>query len=365
MPKYQHRIDTHRLFLIEQRGDTLIVSPKGDPAGFANLNFNLEHAALLSLIRKESRKNLLVDLGASNYFGAKILGAFAEWSDVVEEQGGRFALCELSHDMQELLKIFRFEDRWQQFDTREEGIKAIVKETPLEVVRQKWKHLAVVACAAVVLAASFFPWNEYYLSFINQRDYEVVQVIWEDMQQLRAENAPPPEWRKLQNRAHRELTPLISSLEKRAGRRTRQAQAAQHLFMAIKHNILKRLLIKQSRLTLYRPLDTEKEVYWQMTAIHMEKARRILNGENPDTLEFTDRSFLREGPQAPAPKATESDGASEEPPAGEGGTVPDVVPPAIAEKPHPDLFAPESEEDPESRFPDPDQPQPSGSPNGP
>lgn len=353
MPKYQHRIDTHQLFLIEQRGDTLIVSPKGDPAGFANLNFNLEHAALLSLIQKEQRKNLLVDLSASNYFGAKILGAFSDWSDAVEAEGGKFALCELSHDMQELLKIFQFEDRWQLFDTREEGIKAIVKESAREVLWHKWKQLAFLASAAVFVGMAFLPWNEYYFRYLNERDYQKVHVIWVEMQELKAQNAPAPEWRKLQNRAHSELAPLLPDLEKRAGRRTRQMQLAQALYFAIRDNILKHLLIKQNRLSLYRPVGPKKEEFWLMTAAHMEIARRILHGEDPDTVEFPNRFALRKAQQTEDGETPpeESEWPTDDPP----GNIPADVPPAIAEKPNPDTFPPEHEPEPEPEAePEPD-----------
>lgn len=356
MPKYQHRIDSHRLFLVEQRGDTLIVAPKGDPAGFANHNFNLEHAALLALIRNESRKNLLVDLSSSNYFGAKILGAFSDWSDAVEEQGGKFALCELSPDMQELLKIFQFEGRWQQFATREEGSKAIVTETPIEVMRHHWKQSAFLVCAVMIVGMSFLPWREYYLSYLNQRDYQKVQVIWGEMQRLKTQNAPAPEWRKLQRRAQRELAPLVPDLQKRAGRQTRQTELAQYLFFAVQHNILKHLLVKQSRLSLNRPLAAQKERYWIATEIWMEKARLILNGGNPNDINFpTQIAPQQMQPQDPDRPTDEAEPSLEES-HGEG--------PAIAEKPYPILFAPKRED--ESDRPDSHGEPPSSSvPNGP
>ncbi len=75
MPKYQHRISLHRLFLVELRGNTLIVSPKGDPA-FANMNFNIEHAAILPLLGKEKYQNVIVDL-RFNYFGRENSGSLS------------------------------------------------------------------------------------------------------------------------------------------------------------------------------------------------------------------------------------------------------------------------------------------------
>jgi len=317
MPKYQHRIDQHRLFLVEERGDTLIVFPKGDPAGFANLNFNIEHAAVLALLKNGKQKNVLVDLSASNYFGAKILGAFSEWADVVKAKEGKFALCELSSDMKELLHIFQFDEQWQQFETREEAVKEIVTETPLEVVQSHWKSLACLFVAVLFLAAWYSPWQQYYARYVNQRDYETVLAIWEKMQSLTESNASPAEWRKLQNRAHRELAPIVPELGKRAGTQSPQARIAQELLFATRDNILKHLLVKTDRLQLYEPTGPKKEYFWEMTAMHMEKARLLMNGQDASHVKIPSVS-------APA-KSVKSD--VEVPEAGDDGDPS----PAIAE----------------------------------
>lgn len=286
MPKYQHRIDLHRLFLIESRGDTIIVSPKGDPAGFANLNFSTEHAALVALLAKGPSKNVLVDLSGSNYYGAKILGAMSEWSDQTHAQGKQFAVCALSPDMKELLRIFDFEDRWTQFPTREAGIKAIVKESPFQSLRTHWKALGAFACVMLLVGLSFLPWREYYAQYVNERDYHTVMGIWGDMQTLKATNASPVEWRKLQNRARRELEPLVVRLESRAGTRTPQARVAQCLLFATRDIILKRLLVQKSRLELYRPTTDGKEIFWVHASLYMEGAKRIMQGEDISHLNF-------------------------------------------------------------------------------
>lgn len=315
MPKYQHRIDQHRLFLVEERGDTLIVFPKGDPAGFANLNFNIEHAAVLSLLENKNHKNVLVDLSASNYFGAKILGAFSEWADLAKAKGGKFALCELSSDMKELLHIFHFDEQWQQFETREEAVKEIVTESPLEVIQSHWRSLACLFLALLFLAAWYSPWEQHYARFVNQRDYEAVLAIWEEMQSLKKANASPAEWRRLQNRAHRELKPIVPELGKRAGSQSTQARIAQQLLFASRDYILKRLLIKADRLQLYRPTGPKKEYFWKMAAMHMERARLLMNGQDDSHVE-------RPGVFVP-PKQNESDLLE----AGRDGDPP----PAIAE----------------------------------
>ncbi len=191
MPKYQHRVDLHRLFLVERRGDTLIVSPKGDPAGFSELDFSREHAGLLSLLNQEKPWNVLVDFSSSNYFGAKMLGALSEWAIPVQAHNAKFAICALSDDMKELLRIFNLEDRWSQYPNRVEGIKAVVTETRLETFRQHGKQVALLVCVLLCLGVLSLPWRTYYEEYINQRDYDTVAAFWEEMQELKAANAPP------------------------------------------------------------------------------------------------------------------------------------------------------------------------------
>ncbi len=331
MPKYQHRIDLHRLFLVEQRGDTLIVSPKGDPAGFANMNFNVEHAALLALLEKDRYQNVLVDFGASNYFGAKILGALCEWADRVESKGGRFAVCELSHDMQELLHIFQFDGTWQQFPTRAEGIGAVVTETQMEKLRMNWKALTFVVCTFLAIGLSFVPWNQIYARHINQRDFETVIGIWDDMEKLRAENAPPPEWRKIQSRARRELPPLIPELDKRGSTKTRQGRIAQHLLFVSRDYILTHLLVQQDRLDQSRPLGPEKEFFWQMGEVHVAKARRLMDGRDPFKVKFP--VFGPNPSGAPPETPSHGDGESSAPHANGHADGSEDRAPAIAESP--------------------------------
>ncbi len=332
MPKYQHRIELHRLFLVERRGDTLIVSPKGDPAGFANLNFSVEHAALLGLIEKDGYQNVLVDFSASNYFGAKILGALSEWANRVESKGGRFAICELSDDMKELLHIFQFDGQWQQFSTRAEGIGAIVTETPLQKLRFNWKPLTFVACTFLAIGLSFVPWNQYYARKVNQRDFQTVAGIWDDMQKLKAQNAPPIQWRKIQNRAQRELRDILPELEDRAGTETRQARIAQHLLFVSRDYILKQLLVQKDRLDQSRPIGPDKEFFWQMASVHMAKARRLMDGRDPLKVKFPTPGppNAAAGRQTPGGDAANGD---DESPGESHGDNSQHVGPAIAESP--------------------------------
>lgn len=286
MPTYQHQIDKHLLFPIERRGDTLIVTPKGDPGSFANLNFNLEHAALMDLLKTGPYRNLLVDLSGSNYFGAKVLGAIAEWSKRIAEREGQVAVCGVSSDMQELLHIYGFEAQWKQYPTREKGIKAIVKESSLQSLKRQWK----VGLFALLLLAGVGVgyWLRPYFTdhFKNERDYQTIMGVWEEMQALKAANAPSVEWRKLKGRANREFEPILKDLHDRAGSETPEEQAAQCMWHASQNYILNRFLVDLDRMDLDVPIDPKHEVHWETTGVFLLKARRLLDGEDASDVVF-------------------------------------------------------------------------------
>ena len=329
MPNYHHQIDKHLLFPIERRGDTLIVAPKGDPASFANLNFNLEHAALLQLLKTGPYQNLLVDLSGSNYFGAKVLGAIAEWAKRIAERGGQVAVCGASGDMRELLHIYGFELQWPQFPTREAGIKAIVKESSLQSVKRQWKLGVFLLCLVAVVGAGYLIQPYYSDHVANQRDYQTILAVWEDMEALKAANAPPVEWRKLEARARGELEPIVDDLEDRAGTHSVEAQAAQCLLRVSKHYILDRLLVERNRLDLDVPSSPIHEIHWKTTAVYLEFARRHLNGEDTSDLALPQGDYNPEdspeeilpGEEQP-PEGTEPKPGGEQPPQSTGQKTP-------------------------------------------
>lgn len=291
MPSYLHQIDKHVLFPIERRGNTLIVTPKGDPCSFANLNFNLEHAALLEYLKKGPYRNLLVDLSGSNYFGAKVLGAIAEWAKVVVEREGQLAVCGASGDMRKLLHLYGFESQWPLYPTRDGGIKAIVRESSLQSLRRQWKMAAFLVCFLAALGAGYYLQPYFTDRVKNERDYKTIMGIWEEMQVLKAANAPPVEWRKLRRRAKRELEPILDDLNDRAGTQSAQGRAAYCLFQASKNFILNRFLEDIDRLTLDVPTDVKHEFYWQTTAVFLAKAKRHIEGRDDSDLRFPQENY--------------------------------------------------------------------------
>jgi anti-anti-sigma regulatory factor len=297
MPSYQHHIDKHQLFPIDRRGDTLIVTPKGDPCSFANLNFNVEHAALLGLLKNGPYRNLLVDLSSSNYFGAKVLGAIAEWAKRVAEREGQVAVCGASSDMRELLQIYGIKDQWPLFPTREAGIKAIVKESSLQSIKRQWRLGVFLVLILAGAATGYFLEPYFSDQYKNERDYRIIVAIWDEMQILREKNASAVEWRKLRGRAEREIEPLLKDLNSRAGSHSTQARAAQCLLHAGQNCILKRLLADVDRFDLDTPADPKYEFFWALSESYLTAARKILDGKSASSVSFPQQEYDSTGTQ--------------------------------------------------------------------
>ena len=350
MPSYHHHIDKHLLFPIERRGDTLIVTPKGDPCSFANLNFSVEHAAILTLLKTGPYRNLLVDLSGSNYFGAKVLGAMAEWAKRVADRDGQMGVCGVSSDMRELLQIYGVKDQWPMYPTREAGIRAIVRESSMQSLRRQWRLGVFLVLILAGVATGYFLEPYYSERFKNERDYHTIMGVWEEMLVLKEKNAPAVEWMKVRGRARREIEPILKGLNARAGSQSTQARAAQCLLHASQNCILKRLLADVDRFDLDTPSDPKQEFFWEMSAMYLSMSRKLLDGEDVTGLSFPkdqsqDQSQVANGEQDPPLEPEQPKDSGESNP-GENPPPESAVPEPASTNPEPATPNPTPEDPP-------------------
>lgn len=114
----------HKVFLAELQGDTMIVSPQGDAAGFRDTDISHELKTLLELVDDPRVANLLVDFGRSNYFGSIIIGAIHNLGVKVRAGGGKLGMCDISDEMLETLKTLKLDTIWTTYDSRKAALKA-------------------------------------------------------------------------------------------------------------------------------------------------------------------------------------------------------------------------------------------------
>jgi anti-anti-sigma regulatory factor len=117
----------HKVYLARLEGNTLVVTPRGDAIGFRDSDVANELRTLLGLAGLPGIVNLIVDLGSSNYFGKVMMNNISQLGEQFQKSGGRIALCEVSEQMTEMLRIMRLTDSWMTFDTRKTAVKAMRK----------------------------------------------------------------------------------------------------------------------------------------------------------------------------------------------------------------------------------------------
>jgi len=117
----------HKVFLAEQDGTTLVVTPRGDAVGFRESDVASELKTLLDLPGSPGLVNLVIDLENSDYFGSTMIGAFNQLGSQFRSIGGRIALCNLSTQMNDMLEIMHLRELWMVFDTRKVALRAMSK----------------------------------------------------------------------------------------------------------------------------------------------------------------------------------------------------------------------------------------------
>lgn len=117
----------HKVFPVEVVGNTLIVAPRGDAAGFRDSDVADELKTLEALADDPTHLHLIVDLASAQYFGSTIIGAITSLGRQVRDAGGRVALCNASAETLEMLRIMHLDEMWMNFDSRKIALKAMSK----------------------------------------------------------------------------------------------------------------------------------------------------------------------------------------------------------------------------------------------
>ncbi|MDA0833470.1 MAG: STAS domain-containing protein [Planctomycetota bacterium] len=115
------------LFEIEQVKDILILTPRGDVAGFLELDVHRQVQEIEKRIDSGETRHLLVDLGNSRYFGTVVIGILNSLARHVRECGGILVLSQVSEDMSQILRVMKLADTLPQFETRKTALHYLKK----------------------------------------------------------------------------------------------------------------------------------------------------------------------------------------------------------------------------------------------
>lgn len=199
----------HHVYLVDQYGDTLVVRPRGDAAGFTTQAVTSEMATITAVAQSPDVKNVLIDLSGTNYVGSVILGALVQLNQTLRARGLRVAMCGASTDMQDVLRLMKLDQLWEQFSTLAEGLR--IARIPLgeRLWRQRSKFLVAAVIGLAVLTYVFFPRPDYV-----KINYAKLQPLWQEVERAR-ELAGEEEWSRLQKKCENILEPMVSDMERR------------------------------------------------------------------------------------------------------------------------------------------------------
>jgi anti-anti-sigma factor len=199
----------HQVYLVDQYGDTLVVRPRGDAAGFTTQAVTSEMTTITTLAQMPDVKNVLIDLSGTNYVGSVILGALVQLNQTLRARGVRTGMCGASSDMLDVLRLMKLDQLWEQFPTLADGLR--IARIPLRerLWRQRQRFAVVAIIAAVIAGYIVYPRPDY--AKIN---YAKLTTMWQEAERAR-EMAGEEEWSRLQKRFGNELESMVADMERR------------------------------------------------------------------------------------------------------------------------------------------------------
>jgi anti-anti-sigma factor len=118
-------------FQVDREGDTLIVTPV---EGLGELDYQRIEAGareLLTFLKDRGVKNVLLDLGHTDYFGSTALGFFVRLWQKVRQRGGRLVLCRVSEHEAEILRLTQLDQLWAAYPDKNEALRALGAASPM------------------------------------------------------------------------------------------------------------------------------------------------------------------------------------------------------------------------------------------
>jgi len=110
---------------VEHSGDTLIVTPLKNLSELDYEQIQQGGRELLELLSVAPVNHLLIDFQKTDSFGSTALGLFVRLWKKIRDRNGSMALCNLSDNEKEILKVTKLDSAWPLCDSLEEARKVI------------------------------------------------------------------------------------------------------------------------------------------------------------------------------------------------------------------------------------------------
>ena len=121
------QIGQGQIFTRESHGNTLVLNPIIHLGSLHEPEIAHETQELLDLINTSNPipTNLVIDLGGGDYLGTAMLGAVVKLWKRVSQRGGRLALCNVSDNVAQVLRVTKLHTIWPIYGTRDQALSAI------------------------------------------------------------------------------------------------------------------------------------------------------------------------------------------------------------------------------------------------
>lgn len=220
----------NRVYPAERWGNTLVVIPKGDAAGFSVTSVNTEMAVITTLFDRAELKHLVIDLSSGNYFGSVVLGALVQLGTAVRNRGGRIAMAGASTDMQDILRLMKLDQMWELYADRQAALRAIAD---IPVGERLWARrkffVGGLIAAGVVAAIIWMP-----RPVPGHSQYAQMQELWREVESKRL-TGTSEEWARLKQRCEKLLQPIVKELESSSKQRGLRGAELDLLLIARDH----------------------------------------------------------------------------------------------------------------------------------
>ena len=111
-----------KIFVAEQIGPVVVVTPEGDGSAFRYQDVHMEANSVRTHMGKPGNDHLVIDLHKMEYFGSEFIGALVTMAREVRNRQGRAVMCSATPQMLEVLKNMSLFKLWPYFESREEAM---------------------------------------------------------------------------------------------------------------------------------------------------------------------------------------------------------------------------------------------------
>jgi anti-anti-sigma factor len=114
-----------KLFEVEQVGDTVIVSPRGQANGFRYHDLHVEANSVRGFLLQPGRRNVVMDMSQMEYCGSEFIGSLVSMLRETRNRGGKSVFCRANPQMHKVLDNMSLFKLWPYFATRDEALAAV------------------------------------------------------------------------------------------------------------------------------------------------------------------------------------------------------------------------------------------------